>query len=128
MRAAWIPRLLALALCSALSASFVLPAAAQDPPPQPAPQPAPQPVPPQPTPPLDRDTSDTSEDPVQLEQDALDPVGTDPAQADPAIARGRTAADGEDDKEAKWDVSAPHGPTKVVRFSTDEGPDWKSVG
>ncbi|MGH8086506.1 MAG: amidohydrolase family protein [Lysobacter sp.] len=123
------PRLLVLALSSALSASLALPALAtpfaQDPPPKP-PQPAPKPAPPQPTPPLDRDTSDTSEDPVQLEQDALDPVGTDPAQADPAVAKGRTVADGEDEKEAKWDVTAAHGPTKTVRFSTDEG-TWMDV-
>ena len=70
-------RLLAVALSSALSASFALPAWSQDPPPAP-----------QPPPPVDRNTSDTDQDPVQLEQDALDPVGTDPAQAAPDVAKG----------------------------------------
>ena len=93
------PRLLVLALSSVLSASLALPVLAQDPPPKP-PQPAPQPAP-QPTPPLDRDTSDTAEDAVQLEQDALDPVATDPAQAEPDAAKGRSQRDGEDEKTEK---------------------------
>ena len=83
------PRLLVLALSSALSASFALPAVAQDPPPKPTPQPAP----------ADRDTSDTAQDPVQLEQDALDPVGTDPAQGAPDVAKGKTAREGEEETE-----------------------------
>ncbi|MGY0799961.1 amidohydrolase family protein [Lysobacter sp. A286] len=120
------PRLLVLALSSVLSASLALPVLAQDPPPKP-PQPAPQPAPqPTPTPPLDRDTSDATGDPVQLEQDALDPVGTDPAQAAPDAAKGRTQRDGEDEKTEKWDITAAHGPTRTVRFSTDEG-TWMDV-
>ena len=107
-------RLLAVALSSALSASFALPAWAQDPPPAP-----------QPPPPVDRNTSDTDQDPVQLEQDALDPVGTDPAQAAPAVAKG-VSRPGEDTEEARWDVNAPHGPTRTVRFDTDEG-TWMDV-
>ncbi|HEU4774042.1 MAG TPA: amidohydrolase family protein [Lysobacter sp.] len=110
-------RLLVLALSSALSASFVLPALAQDPAP-------PAPPTPQPAPPVDRDAS---EDPVQLEQDALDPVANDPAQAAAEVAKGvtRPSADARD-AEKKWDVNAPHGPTKTVSFSTDEG-TWMDV-
>ena len=46
------------------------------------------------------------------------------------------AADKKDDKkDAKWDVNAPHGATKSVKFSTDEGtwmdldvsPDGKTI-
>lgn len=100
-----MPRLLALAVAAALS----LPAAAQNPP---APTP-PQPVPaPQPTP-----------APVQLEQDALDPAGIDPAKAPAQTARGKG---GDKEAEAKWDVSAAHGPTKTVRYETDEG-TWMDV-
>lgn len=94
-------RLLAVALSSALTLP-ALPAFAQDPP------------------------ADAQEDrEAQLEQDALDPAGTDPAVADPAAARGR-AKPGEDAEEAKWDVSAPHGPVHTVRFDTDEG-TWMDV-
>ncbi|MCM2335827.1 MAG: DPP IV N-terminal domain-containing protein, partial [Pseudomonas sp.] len=101
-------RLLAIALASALS----LPAAAQNPPPpQPAPQPAPQ----------AKDAPDKS----QLEQDALDPAGLDPARADAQTAKGRTAP-GAAKEEPKWDVNAAHGPTKTVRFATDEG-TWMDV-
>lgn len=73
-------RLLVLALSSALSASFLLPALAQDPAP-----PTPQPVPP-----VDRNAGETGED------------------------------------QPKWDVNTPHGPTKTVSFSTDEG-TWMDV-
>ena len=92
------PRLLVLALSSALSASFALPAVAQDPPPKPTPQPAP----------ADRDTSDTAQNPVQLEQDALDPVGTDPAQ-DPMC------------------FSHPGGPEVFLSLSVSRDGRWVSV-
>ena len=107
-------RLLVLALVSALSASLAAPAFAQDPPPQP-----PQPVP------ADRDTSEPDEQ-VQLEQDALDPVGTDPAQAPLDTARGVRKPDDAEEDEPEWDVNAAHGPTKTVRFETDEG-TWMDV-
>ncbi|GAB3344438.1 amidohydrolase family protein [Marilutibacter aestuarii] len=93
-------RLLAVALASALSVPA--PSAwAQDPP------------------------APAQEEEAQLEQDALDPVGNTPAQASPADAKGR-AAPGDDADEAAWDVSAPHGPVKTVRFDTDEG-TWMDV-
>src|SRR5690606_23064524 len=92
------------------------PALAQAPPPKPTPQPAP----------AAPDTRDTAEAPGQLEQDALDPVGTDPAQAAPDVAKGKTARDGDDETEKKWDVAAAHGPTRTVRFNTDEG-TWMDV-
>src|SRR5690606_12163088 len=92
------------------------PALAQAPPPKPTPQPAP----------AAPDTRDTAEAPGQLEQDALDPVGTDPAQAAPDVAKGKSARDGDDETEKKWDVTAAHGPTKTVRFNTDEG-TWMDV-
>lgn len=99
-----MPRLLALAVAAALSA----PVSAQTPPaPTPPPQPTPQPQP----------------APVQLEQDALDPAGLDPARAPASTARGKG---GDKEAEAKWDVSAAHGPTKTVRFETREG-TWMDV-
>jgi len=103
-------RLLVLALSSALSASFALPALAQDPP---TPPPAP----------VDQDQDDD----IQLEQEALDPVGTD-AVPPPLDASGgaRRPGDKDDGDEARWDVSAPHGPTKQVAFETDEG-TWMDV-
>ena len=99
-------RLLVLALASALAT----PAFAQQP--QPAPPPSPQ------------EQAEEDAQPVQLEQDALDPVGNDPAQAPLQTARG-ARKDGEAE-EAKWDVSAAHGPTKTIRFDTDEG-TWMDV-
>ncbi|AWV08661.1 amidohydrolase family protein [Marilutibacter maris] len=93
-------RLLAVALASALSVP-ALPAWSQD------------------APPTDRDED------AQLEQDALDPVGNDPAKASTQTARGRGHIEGED-AEAKWDVNAPHGPVRTVRFETDEG-TWMDV-
>ncbi|MCM2335556.1 MAG: amidohydrolase family protein, partial [Pseudomonas sp.] len=94
------------------ASALSLPAAAQNPPPpQPAPQPAPQ----------AKDAPDKS----QLEQDALDPAGLDPARADAQTAKGRTAP-GAAKEEPKWDVNAAHGPTKTVRFDTDEG-TWMDV-
>ncbi|MEG3192041.1 amidohydrolase family protein [Lysobacter sp. D1-1-M9] len=109
-------RLLALALTSALSTLIAAPAFAQD---QPPPQPPPQPVP------QDRDTSEPDEE-VQLEQDALDPVGTDPAEAPLQTAKGQRQPGEADEKEPEWDVTAAHGPTKTVRFDTDEG-TWIDV-
>ena len=100
-------RLLVLALASALAT----PTFAQQP--QPAPPPSPQ-----------EQAEDNDAPPVQLEQDALDPVGNDPAQAPLQTARG-ARKDGEAE-EAKWDVSAAHGPTKTIRFDTDEG-TWMDV-
>ena len=110
-------RLLVLALSSALSASLSVPAMAQDPTP-PAPQPAPL---------LDPAADKDSEAATQLEQDALDPVATDPAQAAPDVAKGvaRKPADTAE-AEAKWDVNQPHGPSKTIQFSTDEG-TWMDV-
>lgn len=61
----------------------------------------------------------------QLEQDALAPAGVDPANAPADSARGR-AKPGEATDTAKWDVNAPHGPTRTIRFSTDEG-TWLDV-
>jgi len=61
---------------------------------------------------------------VQLEQDALEPVGTDPAAAPLQTAKGKSKPGDKD--EPKWDVSAAHGPTKTVRFDTDEG-TWMDV-
>ncbi|GAB3730377.1 amidohydrolase family protein [Luteimonas pelagia] len=91
--------LLALALCAALA----VPAFAQDPAPQP-------PV----------EDAEPREEREELEQDALDPVGHDPAPAPLATASGvRKTDDG--DAPAEWDVGAPHGPTKTVRFTVDEG-------
>ena len=108
-------RLLVLALASALAAT---PALAQNPPaPQPAPPPAPQPAP------QDKDKADKPRD--QLEQDALDPAGNDPARASAQTAKGASKP-GEAKDEKKWDVSAAHGPTKSVRFETDEG-TWMDV-
>ncbi|MDQ3205043.1 MAG: amidohydrolase family protein [Pseudomonadota bacterium] len=104
-------RLLVLALASALSAFAAAPALAQDPPPQPVP--------------LDRDTSEP-DDQVQLEQDALDPVATDPAQLPLDASRGKRRLDDDKDDKPKWDVNAAHGPTKTVRFDTDEG-TWMDV-
>ncbi len=99
-------RLLVLALASALAT----PAFAQQP--QPVPPPAPQ------------EQADADAPPVQLEQDALEPVGNDPAQAPLQTARGaRKPGEAED---AKWDVSATHGPTKTIAFDTDEG-TWMDV-
>ncbi|WP_082559601.1 MULTISPECIES: amidohydrolase family protein [unclassified Lysobacter] len=106
-------RLLVLALASALAAA---PALAQNPP---APQPTP---PPQPAP-QDKDQADKPRD--QLEQDALDPAGNDPAHASAQTAKGASKP-GEAKDEKKWDVSAAHGPTKSVRFETDEG-TWMDV-
>src|SRR5690606_25829076 len=109
--------LLVLALSSALSASLSLPARAHEP------------VPPtqRPAPPVDLAAGKTDESTTQLEQDALDPVANDPAQAAADTAKGiaRKPADAAD-TDAKWDVNAPHGPSKVVRFSTDEG-TWMDV-
>lgn len=99
-----MPRLHLLAL--ALASAFAAPALAQNPP-QPAPQPAPQ----------DKQGDKPA---AQLEQDALKPAGTDPARAPAQTAKGASKPGAEaDDK--KWDVSAAHGPTKTVRFDTDEG-------
>ena len=93
-------RLLAIALASALSFH----ASAQDAPPAPS----------------------QDKDAAQLEQDALDPAGNDPAKASAQTAKGRSKP-GEEDKDAKkWDVNAPHGETKKVSFSTDEG-TWMDV-
>jgi Tol biopolymer transport system component/imidazolonepropionase-like amidohydrolase len=108
--------LLALALASALTVTAGL-AYSQQPAP-PTPQPAPQ----------DKgDTSDPDDDAdgVQLEQDALEPVANDPAQAPLSTAKGQRKP-GADDKGAKWDVTAAHGPTKTVRFETNEG-TWLDV-
>ena len=106
-------RLLVIALASALAVPALAPAFAQNPP---APQPAPQ------------DRAENPPDPddkVQLEQDALDPAGTDPAKAPAATAKGKTRP-GADMDEKKWDVNIAHGPTKPVRFDTDEG-TWMDV-
>ncbi|AXK72857.1 amidohydrolase [Lysobacter sp. TY2-98] len=60
---------------------------------------------------------------TQLEQDALNPAGV-PKAKDPGQAqRGPSKPDAGD---KKWDVNAPHGPTKTIRFSTDEG-TWLDV-
>ena len=67
------PRLLVLALASAL-ASITAPVFAQNPPPTPAPQPA--------------DSKDADKDKVQLEQDALNPAATPPAVAPLQTAKG----------------------------------------
>lgn len=91
-------RLLAVALAGALA----LPALAQNPPPQ------------------------EKQDQAQLEQDALDPAGTDPAKASAQAAKGRGKPGAEDEGGTPWDVSAPHAPTKTVRFTTDEG-TWMDV-
>ncbi|HZH44789.1 MAG TPA: amidohydrolase family protein [Lysobacter sp.] len=99
--------LLALALASALAA----PAFAQNPPPQPAPQ---------------AKEKDERKDKAQLEQDALDPAGTDPAQAPLQSARGRSKPGEAAAEDKKWDVNAAHGPSKTVRFATDEG-TWLDV-
>lgn len=106
-------QLLVLALTSALSASVLLPAMAQDPTPRPAP--------------IDRSAEDTGAEPVQLEQDAQEPVANDPARAAPDTAKGISRAAGDtDDAEPEWDVNAPHGPTRTIAFSTDEG-TWMDV-
>lgn len=100
-----MPRLHLLAL--ALASAFAAPAFAQNPP-QPAPQPAPQ------------DKKQGDKPAAQLEQDALEPAGTDPARAPAQTAKGASKPGAEaDDK--KWDITAAHGPTKAVRFDTDEG-------
>ncbi|MGH8081225.1 MAG: amidohydrolase family protein [Lysobacter sp.] len=91
-------RLLVLALASALAT----PAFAQTPP-----QAAPQ------------DKKDGEAPAAQLEQDALKPAGTDPARASAQTAKGATKPGDKDEK--KWDITAAHGPTKAVRFDTDEG-------
>ena len=102
--------LLALALTAALAS----PAYAQNPP---APQPAPQ---------EKKDKQDERDKQAQLEQDALDPAGTDPAKAAAQTAKGRSRPGENEADDKKWDVNAPHGPTKTVRFSTDEG-TWLDV-
>ncbi|HEY4559167.1 MAG TPA: hypothetical protein VIG54_00320, partial [Lysobacter sp.] len=62
---------------------------------------------------------------VELEQDALKPAGV-PKAEDPGQAQRGPARPGEETAAAKWDVNAPHGPTKTVRFTTDEG-TWLDV-
>ncbi|MCF7222177.1 amidohydrolase family protein [Marilutibacter chinensis] len=94
-------RLLAVALASALSVPAV-PAWSQD------------------APPVDKDEE------AQLEQDALEPVAADPAEAPPQSARGRRKPGGNGAEEPAWDVNAPHGPVRTVRFETDEG-TWMDV-
>ncbi|MGY3266809.1 amidohydrolase family protein [Lysobacter sp. HA35] len=61
---------------------------------------------------------------TQLEQDALNPAGVPKAQDPGQAQRGPSKPGATDDK--KWDVNAPHGPTKTIRFSTDEG-TWLDV-
>lgn len=61
---------------------------------------------------------------AELEQDALHPAGVPKAQAPGQAQRGPAKADAAD--APAWDVNAPHGPTKTVRFSTDEG-TWLDV-
>jgi len=99
-----VRRLLVLALSSALSFHVL----AQTPPPA-----------------VDATQADAPPPPVQLEQDALDPAGVDPAKALPSTAKGR-GSEAEKTPEEKWDVNAPHGPTKAVHFETDEG-TWMDV-
>ena len=62
---------------------------------------------------------------VELEQDALNPAGV-PKADDPGQAQRGPAKPGDAAAAPKWDVNAPHGPTKTVRFSTDEG-TWLDV-
>ncbi|TZF90248.1 amidohydrolase family protein [Cognatilysobacter lacus] len=62
---------------------------------------------------------------TQLEQDALNPAGV-PKADDPGQAQRGRAKPGDDADASKWDVNAPHGPTKTVRFTTDEG-TWLDV-
>jgi Tol biopolymer transport system component/imidazolonepropionase-like amidohydrolase len=57
---------------------------------------------------------------AQLEQDALDPAGV-PKAKDPGQAQRGPGKPGGNTDDKKWDVNAPHGPTKTVRFTTDEG-------
>lgn len=94
--------LLSLALASALS--LAMPALAQDASKGDTPPPPPD---------------------TQLEQDALNPAGVPKAKDPGQAARGR-AKPGENVDEKKWDITAAHGPTKTVRFSTDEG-TWLDV-
>ena len=62
---------------------------------------------------------------VELEQDALNPAGV-PKAEDPGQAQRGPAKPGDAAAAPKWDVNAPHGPTKTVRFTTDEG-TWLDV-
>lgn len=105
-------RLLSLALASALSTFLISPAIAQDPPPAPTP--------------VDAEADPDQDEPIQLEQDALEPVGTDPAQAPLDVAKGQTRPGEADKEKPKWDISAAHGPTKTISFDTDEG-TWMDV-
>src|SRR5690606_16949317 len=99
-------RLLVLALSSALTATFALPVAAQDPAPPPVPQ------------------DDAAQD-AELEQDQLDPVAVDPSEVPLDSAAGQAKHDGEADADA-WDIDNPPGPSKTVAFQTDEG-TWMDV-
>lgn len=100
------PRLLVLALSSALSATLALPVAAQQPP-QPVPQDA------------------EAKEGAELEQEQLDPVAVDPAEVPLEVASGQVKRNGEADA-AKWDVDNPPGQSKTIAFQTDEG-TWMDV-